>query len=467
MNIDLQENHVTEFKTSWHDDHLKWICAFANTEGGTLYIGVDDNGEICGVRDSHKLSEDIPQKIRSTMGIICHVSPLRTDDGKDYIKIDVDSYSYPVSFRGKYYKRSGSTLQEVNGIELDRILLTEQRRTWDSIPVTGVTVDELSSDAFNIFRQNARDSGRVDSKALDIPNSALLNNLHLTEGSYLNRAAVLAFHPDPEKWIIGAFIKIAYFRTDADILYQDEVHGPLLTQVDKAIEIVYTKYMKALIHYKGIYRKETFFFPRESFRELLLNALIHRDYFSTQPVTIRITDDQIRIWNPGQLPKEITPENILTEHLSIQCNPLLANVFFKCGMIEAWGRGYQKILHFCELDKANAPVIDLSLGGVCARCYASDFYQKLEKGINPEEQEEEEEDTKPGASRTMSEKIDRTTQMIVDLIKDNPEITYDELTQKTGKSKITVRRYVDKLLDCGILKREGGRKLGKWVICSD
>lgn len=464
MKINLQENHVTGFKTSWHDDYLKWICAFANTEGGTLYIGIDDNGEICGTADAHKLSEDIPQKIRSTMGIICPVSILITDDGKDYIRVDVDSYSFPVSFRGKYYKRSGSTLQEVSGIELDRMLLTEQRRTWDSIPVTDVTVDDLSSDAFNIFRQNARDSGRIDSKALDIPNGTLLNNLHLIEGNCLNRAAVLAFHPDPEKWIIGAFIKIAYFRTDADIIYQDEVHGPLLAQVDKAIEIVYTKYLKALIHYKGIYRKETFFFPRESFRELLLNALIHRDYFSTQPVTIRITDDQIRIWNPGQLPKEITPENILTEHLSIQCNPLLANVFFKCGMIEAWGRGYQKILHFCELDKANAPVIDLSLGGVCARCYASDFYKKLEKGINPEE---EQETGKPKASPTRPEKKDKTTQMIIDLIKDNPLITYDEIAQKIGKAKVTVKRYVQKLQNDGIVSREGGKKHGQWIILEE
>lgn len=195
MKINLKENHVPEFKPSWHDDYLKWICAFANTEGGTLYIGVADNGEICGVDDAHKLSEDIPGKIRSTMGIICPVSPLRTDDGKDYIKIDVDSYSYPVSFRGKYYKRSGSTLQEVNGIELDRMLLTEQRRTWDSIPVTGVTIDDLSSDAFNIFRQNARDSGRIDSKALDIPNSALLNNLHLTEEVTSTELQYLHFIP--------------------------------------------------------------------------------------------------------------------------------------------------------------------------------------------------------------------------------------------------------------------------------
>ncbi len=133
------------------------------------------------------------------MGLICSISLLTTDDGKEYIKIKVNYYSYPVSFRGKYYKRSGSTLQEINGIELDRILLKEQNRTWDSIPIIGVTADDLDSGAFNIFRENARDTGRLDDRAINIPNSTLLNNLHLTEASYLNRAAVLAFHPDPEK----------------------------------------------------------------------------------------------------------------------------------------------------------------------------------------------------------------------------------------------------------------------------
>ncbi len=123
MKINLDDGHITEFKQRWHLDYLKWICAFLNSEGGTLYIGVDDKGEICGVTNTKKLLEDIPSKIRSTMGLICSISLLTTDDGKEYIKIKVNYYSYPVSFRGKYYKRSGSTLHEINGIELDRILL--------------------------------------------------------------------------------------------------------------------------------------------------------------------------------------------------------------------------------------------------------------------------------------------------------------------------------------------------------
>ena len=83
-------------------------------------------------------------------------------------------------------------------------------------------------------------------------------------------------------------------------------------------------------------RKETFFFPRAAFRELLLNAVIHKDYLSTTPIQIRIYKDKIRLWNDGALPKEVPVENLYKEHVSKPCNPNLANVFFKCGMIESW-----------------------------------------------------------------------------------------------------------------------------------
>ena len=93
------------------------------------------------------------------------------------------------------------------------------------------------------------------------------------------RAAILMFHPDPEKWVTGAYIKIGYFGdSDSDLRYQDEVHGPLILQADKAIELIYTKYMKALIDYEGLQRIETYMFPMEGFREILLNAINHKDY---------------------------------------------------------------------------------------------------------------------------------------------------------------------------------------------
>ena len=136
MTLTKPENQDTEFKQSWQDEYLKWICAFANTKGGTIYIGVHDKGEVLGLRDCHKLSEAIPLKIRQTMGLLVDVHVLTADDDetKKYLKIYVEKYPFPVSYHGKYYKRVGSTTQEVIGVELDRMILSVQGRTWDSIP---------------------------------------------------------------------------------------------------------------------------------------------------------------------------------------------------------------------------------------------------------------------------------------------------------------------------------------------
>ena len=215
------------------------------------------------------------------------------------------------------------------------MILFVQGRTWDSTPVPDVKIDDLENGAFRLFRKKASDSGRLDKASLEVTNDTLVRNLHVTEGNYLTRTAILAFHPDPEVWVTGAYIKIAYFENEADILYQDEVHGPLLLQVEKSMDLIYSKYMKALISYDDIYRKETFFFPRAAFRELLLNAVIHKDYMSTTPIQIRVYKDKIRLWNDGALPKEVPVENLFKEHVSKPYNPNLANVFFKCGMVES------------------------------------------------------------------------------------------------------------------------------------
>ena len=157
MTIKKPENQDVEFKQSWQDEYLKWICAFANTNGGTLFIGVNDKGEVQELKNYHQLSEAIPLKIRQTMGLLVDLQVLTSDDDENikYLKISVEKYPFPVSYHGKYYKRVGSTTQEVIGVELDKMILSVQGRTWDSIPVPNVKVSDLDERAFQIFKKRA------------------------------------------------------------------------------------------------------------------------------------------------------------------------------------------------------------------------------------------------------------------------------------------------------------------------
>lgn len=110
----MSEKQNREYKTSWNDDYLKWICGFANASGGTLYIGKDDNGDTVDVIDYKKLMEDLPNKIRDILGVIAEVNLLQ-DKGRHYIEITIPPYSVTISYRGRYYYRSGATKQELIG----------------------------------------------------------------------------------------------------------------------------------------------------------------------------------------------------------------------------------------------------------------------------------------------------------------------------------------------------------------
>ena len=123
------ESQIVEYKQSWRDEFLKEICGFANAQGGTLYIGVDDKGNAVGLQHAKKLLEDIPNQSVMTMGVMPNVNQLNKD-GKEYISIEIKPIEQPISYKGKYYYRSGSTLQELNGSALQDFLLRKIGRSW-------------------------------------------------------------------------------------------------------------------------------------------------------------------------------------------------------------------------------------------------------------------------------------------------------------------------------------------------
>lgn len=273
----MNESQNIEWKESWRDEYLKWICGFANATGGKIYIGMNDSGQVVGVADAKKLLEDIPNKVRDVLGIIVDVNLLEKD-GLEYVEIDVPPYSNLINYKGQYHYRSGSTKQELKGVALNRFILQRTGRHWDEFPIERAKVEDLSVSALNRFRKEAARSGRVDEGVLIDKVEHLLQDLRLIDDDgHLNRAALLLFHPDPEKFVFGAYIKIGFFRDDkGNLEFQDEVHGSLMEQVDKAMDLIKTKYLIYRISYEGISRRETPQFPMEAIRESLMNCVAHK-----------------------------------------------------------------------------------------------------------------------------------------------------------------------------------------------
>ena len=133
----MKEHQHIEWKEIWRDEYLKWISGFANAEGGTLVIGRNDKGNVVGVADAKKLLVDLPNKLRDILGILVAVN-LKRSAGKEMIEIVVEPYPYPVSYKGEYHVRSGSTKQELKGAALDQFLLKKRGLHWDGEPVPHV-----------------------------------------------------------------------------------------------------------------------------------------------------------------------------------------------------------------------------------------------------------------------------------------------------------------------------------------
>ena len=454
------ESQNIEFKESWRDDYLKWICGFANAQGGILYIGIKDNGDICGVQDAQKLMEDIPNKVRDMLGILVDVNKKEKED-KVYLEIVTEAYPYPISYRGKYYQRSGATNQELKSASLDRFMLRKQGKTWDGVPVPYLNEKDLDNATFDLFRKYAKRSGRMEEADLMDDNHGLLEKLRLYEGDYLKRAAALLFHPDPERYVTGAFVKIGFFREGMDLVYQDEVHGNLFQQIMKLMDLLCTKYMKAIITYEGIQRVETLPVPREALREALLNACINKDYAEPSPIQIRVYENKMEIVNGGVLPDGWTVETLLSSHRSFPYNPDIANTFFRSGEIEAWGRGIERIITDCKNDGFSTPEFRYDASGIWT-------IFKFEYPERATTQKTTQKTTHKTTHKTTQKTIQNLTeqqQAILLFLKEHPEATRKEISESL--SNITedgVKYNLSRLQELGLLKRIGGRKQGYWQI---
>lgn len=266
----MNENQNIEFKQSWHDEYLKWISGFANASGGKIYLGIDDKGDVTGLEDAPKMMEDIPNKIVNYLGIVAEVN-LLDKNGKNYIEIIVTPSSVPISYKGTYHFRSGSTKQELKGTALHQFLLKRLGRTWDDLPCEHATLNDIDPKAIDYFFTKAATSKRISTNAANDYLEATLENLDLlTDNGKLKNAALLLFGKRPSRFFPAVSFKIGRFIDgDDDLRFQDVIEGNILQMADKVMDVLKSKYLISPIHYEGLQRIEKLEVPEEALREAL------------------------------------------------------------------------------------------------------------------------------------------------------------------------------------------------------
>ena len=477
------ESQKTEYKSSWQDEYFQWICGYANAKGGKLYVGVNDDGYVVGLRDTRYLLDTLPNQVVDAMGIVVEVdhenafqrgenikyrsvpddiaqkpenlyvrgiltekavsdidaapsekknvtpdvqvlfdaapglvkqlrqnkdyrdkilsdlkhwqdfSPIvaNTDGSLEYVIISVDPYPYGIAYHNHYFIRSGGTTRELSGIALSTFLMEKAGKHWDGMPIPGMKVSDLDALAIQAYRDKAVENGRHTKSEVNVSDEQIVSDLKLIDESAdgnggIMRAAMLLFHSDPEKYVTGASVKIAFFAPEGayghnksdDIIYHDEIHGSLMLQADKVVDLVYTKYLKALVSYDGLQRVETYLTPKEAFREIVLNAINHKLYETGNPIQISVYEDRIVVFNQGYWPEDIDLTDLYTKkHSSYPHNPNIAKAFFNAGEIEAYGSGFSKIKIICDEMEAPYPELEITKNGVTVVIKACERYMNL------------------------------------------------------------------------------------------
>ena len=403
------------------------------------------------------------------MGIVADVNLLNDKDG-EYIEIVVAPSNMPIAYKGIYHYRSGATKQELKGVALQQFIMQKMGRSWDDIPIEHASIDDIDRSAVDYFLRCGISAGRVAEDERDASTEEALANLGLiTPDGKLKTAALLLFGKQVRKFFPSADFKIGRFHSsESDLITQDLIECNIIQMAGKVIEFLRSKYLISPIHYEGLQRVEELEIPEKALREIIYNSIAHKDYTGPS-IQMRVYDECVEIWNYGLLPDGLTPEALMRKHASYPRNKNVAYAFFKAGFIESWGRGYKKIRE--ELDRVGMPmpIVEEMDGGVLAvmKRFTIDEVIARRKGDTTETDNEV--GNLSGTCRELVGNLSGTKLTgrqwnICAIIKDNPYSTAESMAVSLKVSVRTVERDLSALQKLGIIRHEGKRNTGIWVI---
>jgi ATP-dependent DNA helicase RecG len=340
--IDFIEKKNYEIKRGYSDSILKTVSAFANYDGGRIIIGIDERKkEVVGVKDYIDSKLTIENKINDT------IVP-RPDYAVNVIEIDnshlIEIVVYPSDSQPYLYKGIAYQRKDTSTIPVDQMSLIEL-----SLKGKNITYDQKKVDK-NILSFKALERKLMDVRPISEFNEDTLITLGLkVNGGYIVASELFA----DENSISSSGIDMVKFGSDIST-FVDRV-----TISQRSILILYEEAIKMLLkHYPeiekvvGFERKKVYPIPYEAFREVIANAIAHRNYLINAYIKVEMYDNRIEVISPGGLPKGISKENFLNDNLSIPRNNVISSVLYNLSIIEKFGTGIRRInREYVKFDK--------------------------------------------------------------------------------------------------------------------
>ena len=524
---DTESYHIEKtVATDNMDKFSQAICAFSNDvadskKKGYLLIGVRDNGELAGLQVDDKLLLQI-SNIRTDGNIL--PQPVMTVEKFSFAQGDVlvvevtPSQVPPVRYRGRIWVRVGP--RKSIATEAEEKLLTERRlsniRTFDAMPCLGTTLEDLDITLFKkeyLSKAVAEDILQEDKRTIEEQMASL--GLYDLRYQCPTNAAIVLFGNNPERFLHGAYIQYVRFKgldRAGDIINEHKFSGNLckvLPRIDVFVETSIAQ--KRPIPISVLREKTVSKYPYWATRELLMNAIMHRDYESNAPVAFYEYDDRIEIQNAGGLYGKVSANNF--PNVSDYRNPFIAEAMKVLGYVNRFSRGVYRVQKELEENGNGKASFDFSLitafrvvEPISTTYFEEGFGEeesdnklgestdktpfkseelpnklpnkseglpnKIEKTPNKTPNKKEKSTNKsegtPNKFKETPNKLDGTTNKIekeiLKMIIENPLYNRKELSEIFGRTEDSIRHYLRKLTKAGIIRREGAKKNGKWVV---
>lgn len=353
------ESETIEFKKSTGELNktIETLCGFLNHNGGKVIIGINDQGKIVGQTISDATKREIAQalqKIEPSSPVKLHFVQIPTQ--KNHIIVfeaNPIKTEIPYTYHGRAYQRIQSTTSVIPQPRYQQLLLKrmQQNHSWEKIPASQNNFRKLDQNMILRALKMGIDNARIPAAAIHNPSKETLVQFGLIQKDHLLNAAIVLFGieflPDYPQCVL----RMARFKGTEknEFIDNQQIHGNAFMLLDSAMMFVSRHLpIASRILPDRLQRIDESLFPLEAIREALVNAVCHRDYaIPGGSIDLAIYDNCMEIVSYGKLPDDLNIADLKKRHRSFPRNPIIANVLYRCGYIEQWGRGIQKIIDLC------------------------------------------------------------------------------------------------------------------------
>jgi ATP-dependent DNA helicase RecG len=447
----MPEDLHTEYKSSFNDSVIETLVAFANSKGGKVLVGVDDK---CVPLKQFSIGKETIQqyineiKNKTQPAIIPNVEMV-TVKGVSVLEFLIQEFPVkPVSFKGRYFKRVNNSNHQLSPTEISDMSMQSLQLSWDSYLSPHCSIDDLDILKIEKFIDKTNQIGRFTLEGSPGEN---LEKLRLIHKYQVSNAAVLLFSKGDTIYNVH----LGRFKTPSHIIDDKMLRGTLFDVVEETMKYI-VSHIKVAFEITGrtTQRTEIFEYPLAALRELVLNAIIHRDYLSPLDIQIKIFDTKITFFNPGNLFGNLKIDDLKKDNYQAYArNKLIAEAFYLTGDIEKYGSGFIRI----RKEVKKYPTMQFSFEEIPNGFLATIHYEKQKIHLSEDNVVEN------GVDNVVDNVVEKEKQLL-ELIQVNKKISAQEMAVNLQLSPRTVQRYLKGLQDKGRLERIGSAKGGYWKI---